>query len=323
MSVRFLSSAALPKRNLRSAARAAAAWPRRRLRPPGRVVAGRLPPSQPCPKSDGARVEQPPAAFLCDGPGRVGLVTTLRQQHKHQVAVLGLSLLTLAMLAGCAGLDDSDTQTTGKNKDPEAVLNASDNVVDAGDTVSFDAKGSSDEDGEIVSYSYSFGDGTTGEGVDDDSKVEHIYTQGGEYIVTLTVTDDGNDRAGALSDTDTVEITVNQEFPIASQAVSSDPVDVNSSTPFAVYKSADRFELDLDVTGSLLTGSSEVEIKVLDPEGDTIAQETVTVQGTDMDSIDLHGLLLDEGDHSVEVTAKSGSATVEGRLKVFYGAEEL
>jgi hypothetical protein len=255
--------------------------------------------------------------------GQFGSVTTVQQQHKHRFAVLGLSVLALALLAGCAGLDDSDTQTTGKNKNPEAKLNASDDVVDSGDSVSFDAKGSTDEDGEIVSYSYSFGDGTTAEGLDDDSKVEHIYAQGGEYIVTLTVTDDGNDRAGALTDTDTVEITVNQEFPIASQAVSSDPVDVDMNSTFQVYKSADRFELDLDVTGTLVAGSSEIEIQVLDPEGDVIAQDTVTVQGTDMDSVDLNGVLTDEGDHTVQVTAKSGSATVSGTLKVFYGSEEI
>lgn len=243
--------------------------------------------------------------------------------HNTRFAVLGVSVLSLAMLAGCAGLDDSDTQTTGKNKNPEAVLNASDNVVDTGDTVSFDAKGSTDEDGEIVSYSYSFGDGTTAEGADEDAKVEHVYLKGGEYIVTLTVTDDGNDRAGALTDTATVEITVNEEFPIASQAVSSDPVDIDMNSTFDVYKSADRFELDLDVTGTLVTGASEIEVNVLDPEGDIIGTETVTVQGTDMDKVDINGLLTEEGAHMVEVTAKSGSATVAGSLKVFYGAEEL
>ncbi len=250
------------------------------------------------------------------------MVTPMSHNHKHRVAVLGLSVLSLAMLAGCAGLDDSDTQTTGKNRNPEAVLNASDHVVDAGDIVSFDAKGSQDEDGEIVSYSYSFGDGTTAEGADDDAKVEHAYTQGGEYIVTLTVTDDGNDRAGALTDTATVEITVNQEYPIASQVVSSDPVDVDMNSTFEVYKSADRFELDLDVTGSLLTGSSEVKVSVLDPEGDTISEQTVTVQGTDQDHVDLDGLLTDEGEHTVHVEAMSGSASVSGQLKVFYGTEE-
>lgn len=249
-------------------------------------------------------------------------MTHMSHNHKHRLAVLGLSVLSLAMLAGCAGLDDSDTQTTGKNRNPEAVLNVNDHVVDTGDVVTFDAKGSEDEDGEIVSYHYSFGDGTTAEGADDDASVQHTYAKGGEYIVTLTVTDDGNDRAGALTDTATVEVTVNQEFPIASQVVSSDPVDVDMNSTFAVYKSADRYELDLTVTGSLVAGSSEVEVKVLSPDGDTISSKTVTVQGTDQEKVDLDGLLTDEGDHVVEVRANSGSASVSGSVMVFYGAEE-
>lgn len=245
--------------------------------------------------------------------------------HKHRFAVLGLSVLSLALLAGCAGLDDSDTQTTGKNRNPEAVLNASDKVVDSGETITFDAKGSEDEDGNIVSYSYSFGDGTTAEGADDDATVTHTYLNGGEYIVTLTVTDDGNDRAGALTDTATVEITVNQEFAIAETVVNADPVDSNEmNESFMVFKSADRFELDLEVTGSLITGSSEIEIRVTDAEGDVItgASKTVTVDGTDTESVDLNGLLTDEGLHHVEIVAKSGGASVAGTLKVFYGAEE-
>ena len=54
-----------------------------------------------------------------------------------------------------------------------------------GDVVQFDASGSSD-DGQIVSYVWNFGDGSSGAGV----KVSHIYTVAGSYAVTLTVKDD-------------------------------------------------------------------------------------------------------------------------------------
>jgi PKD repeat protein len=52
-------------------------------------------------------------------------------------------------------------------------------------TCSFDASGSSD-DGSIASYSWQFGDNTTGTG----QKPSHPYATAGNYTVTLTVTDD-------------------------------------------------------------------------------------------------------------------------------------
>lgn len=49
----------------------------------------------------------------------------------------------------------------------------------------FDASASSDFDGTIASYAWDFGDGTTGTGV----TPSHTYTTGGNYQVSLTVTD--------------------------------------------------------------------------------------------------------------------------------------
>ena len=55
-----------------------------------------------------------------------------------------------------------------------------------GDVVAFDARLSYDPDGEIVTYSWNFGDEGTAEGM----TVNHSYNTAGDYIVTLTVTDD-------------------------------------------------------------------------------------------------------------------------------------
>lgn len=51
---------------------------------------------------------------------------------------------------------------------------------------SFDASGSEDTDGSIVSYAWDFGDGEAGSGV----SAAHTYASAGTYVVTLTVTDD-------------------------------------------------------------------------------------------------------------------------------------
>jgi PKD repeat protein len=73
-----------------------------------------------------------------------------------------------------------------------------DQTVNVGETVNFDAGGSSDNVG-IVSYEWNFGDGTTATG----KTTTHIYTILGPYTVTLTVKDAAGNTA-----TDSLIITV-------------------------------------------------------------------------------------------------------------------
>jgi len=58
-------------------------------------------------------------------------------------------------------------------------------VSNVNEIVTFDASGSSDSDGTIVSYNWSFGDGTFGEGVNP----THVYSSTGNFTVKLTVED--------------------------------------------------------------------------------------------------------------------------------------
>src|SRR5207247_9943992 len=76
----------------------------------------------------------------------------------------------------------------------------------SGLTCNFNASGSSDPDGTIASYAWTFGDGTTGAG----ATTSRTYAAGGSYTVTLTVTDNG----AATSQTGHV-VTVNAP-PVAS-----------------------------------------------------------------------------------------------------------
>ena len=71
---------------------------------------------------------------------------------------------------------------------PIAVVNISEHE-NVSSEVFFNASASYDIDGEIVSYEWDFGDGTTGIG----RNVGHVYAHPGEYSVTLTLRDnDGN-----------------------------------------------------------------------------------------------------------------------------------
>jgi len=58
-----------------------------------------------------------------------------------------------------------------------------------GETITFDARGSSDPDGSIVNYEWQFGDGTTTSGADKDV-VTHAYGTATAYTVLLIVADD-------------------------------------------------------------------------------------------------------------------------------------
>lgn len=73
------------------------------------------------------------------------------------------------------------------NKLPTARFTFSPFWVYAGNDATFDASDSYDEDGEIVQYLWSFGDGSTGEGM----VVEHAFPfspEGGPWIATVTLT---------------------------------------------------------------------------------------------------------------------------------------
>ena len=94
---------------------------------------------------------------------------------------------------------DEAIVTVFENQAPTADAGP-DQVAYAGDVVNFDGTGSSDSDGSITSYSWDFGDGSTAGG----STASHTYAASGDYVVTLSVTDNGGKTA---EDTAVVHIT--------------------------------------------------------------------------------------------------------------------
>jgi PKD repeat protein len=81
-------------------------------------------------------------------------------------------------------------------------------MVCHGEEVAFDASRSKDLDGQLVSYSWDFGDGAIADG----PRVTHTYDSAGRYQVRLTITDDSGAACGTV--TDTVAIVVNNQ-PVA------------------------------------------------------------------------------------------------------------
>lgn len=115
----------------------------------------------------------------------------------HSYAISGSYQLTLVVTDN-TGLTAKTThivkieQPAQVNQPPTAVIGGplQGNV---GEVLDFSGSGSTDSDGQIVSYAWAFGDGATGSGI----SVTHVYTQPGSYQVVLTVSDDGGLPASA------------------------------------------------------------------------------------------------------------------------------
>jgi PKD repeat protein len=73
------------------------------------------------------------------------------------------------------------------NQPPTPVISALPLAGAAPLSVAFNGSGSTDPDGTIAAWTWSFGDGASGSG----PVISHVYTAAGFYIATLTVTDNG------------------------------------------------------------------------------------------------------------------------------------
>ena len=80
------------------------------------------------------------------------------------------------------------------NRPPVASLSASPTQGFAPLTVSFNGSGSTDADGSVVSYTFSFGDGSA-DVTQSSPTIQHTYNNAGDYFATLTV----KDNTGASS----------------------------------------------------------------------------------------------------------------------------
>ena len=100
----------------------------------------------------------------------------------------GTCAFRLSVSDGDGGTSEDSTNVTVWGLPPNANLVAKPPSAHAGVQIEFDASGSSDPDGTIVDFAFSFGDNTSASGL---AVVRnHSYAAPGTYTVTLTVTDD-------------------------------------------------------------------------------------------------------------------------------------
>ncbi len=165
--------------------------------------------------------------------------------HTYQTAGSYTATLTVTDDRGATG-SANVAITVGSNQPPVAQAGATPTSGDAPLTVAFTGTGS-DPDGTIASYAWTFGDG----GASTEQNPSHTYLSGGNFVATLTVTDDQG-ATGTAS--------------VAISVVSSNPAPVADAGPD---------QTNLDPGGSVtLNGTASY-----DPDGGDLTYRWVQTGG--------------------------------------------
>jgi PKD repeat protein len=146
-------------------------------------------------------------------------------EHTYQEPGTYTPVLTISIPSGETSSASGSVEVLDSNQPPVAEFTATPEIAVAPAEIEFDATASEDPNGTIVSYSWDFGDGSTGTG----SVVTHDYDVIGVYTVVLTVTDDDDNVDQASKD-----ITIKEESSCDFGAPMTEPLpSIHSSYSYA------------------------------------------------------------------------------------------
>ncbi len=167
----------------------------------------------------------------------------------HQYEKPGQYQVTLTVKDDSGSSSDTDQDDTLVIVNDPPVANAGTDQWVTSSEVQFDGAASADPDGDIIQYSWDFGDGSAGTG----HSPVHVYKTPGVYTVRLTIRDDSATSADRSSDEMTV--TVNH-LPFADAGpdlvgVPGLPVYFDASASFDPDGEISAFEWDFGDRGNL------------------------------------------------------------------------
>jgi PKD repeat protein len=268
-----------------------------------------------------------------DGNNGTGVVVT------HAYTTYGTFVVNLTV-TDSEGLSNSLTQEVNVREYPEASFVYSPANPLIGETVTFDASGSKPNGGEIISYSWDFGDSSTGTGI----IVNHTYSDYGIYNVTLTVVDsEGLSDAYTLSIRiliiPTANFTYSPKYPTVNQSVT-----FNASIAFDPDGTIVSYVWDFGdgnittTTSPLIThvyqdaNTYEVTLTVIDDDGltDNITQNvavytTVPIHDIAVIHVETNSSWAYRGDF-IEITAivvNEGNIVEKFNVTIYYNETEI
>src|SRR6267143_739040 len=171
----------------------------------------------------------------------------------HPYVVRGIYTVTLNVTDN-SGLSSTATHQVVVDIAPSAAFLFAPTAIYIGFPVTFNGSTSTDSDGTIVSYAWTFGDGATGA----DRTMSHEYASKGTFTVALVVRDDAG-----LSNRTTATINVRNRAPEMSTSPGPGPVSVEtgSTQTFTVTASdpdGDALTYTWRVDGSVVAGNAKV-----------------------------------------------------------------
>jgi PKD repeat protein len=198
----------------------------------------------------------------------------------HAYASAGTYMVTLTVTDGHGNSGGTSQVVTvdavAAHASPSAAFSFTPASPVSGSPVSFDGSGSSEPGGSIVSYSWSFGDGSVSAGGVTPS---HAYSHAGTYTVSLTVTDAIGVTGGAtkqitVSGRPSAAFTIRSKHPVGGVPV---PFDASTSTDTGATLVSSSWNFGDGQTGSGVTpvhtygrvGHYAVTLTVTDSSGAT------------------------------------------------------
>ncbi|MFC1759363.1 PKD domain-containing protein, partial [Planctomycetota bacterium] len=230
------------------------------------------------------------------------------------------------------GLNDLTVVALQVGNAPPVINGLPDATGQAGQIVTFSSSVSDPGENDLLTYSWSFGDGATQDGANLTSPV-HTYTETGSFTASLQVTDDSG---ASVQQTFQVVIAAPVSFSVGSQTVGESagavtatitldsPATSPVTLPYSVSGTADSSDHDLaggSVSIAIGEVSAEIVVNIADDQLDEEDLETIVITlgtpvGASLGAFSAHSISIADNDSKPHVSF----ATPYQRVEEDFGA---